>query len=218
MERLSAEQRKYLQECANRYTNSLQGSPAEDYLATRGLAQVNPEVQKRIDLFHLGYVGAPSPGDEPYTGMLAIPYRRWTPKLGWFTVGIRFRRLDDGKPKYLNAPGTRPWLYNTTDLLADSPVVCITEGELDAITVSACGHRVVGVPGAQMWRPYMSELFRGHDKVVILADGDEPGSEFGRTVQSNIPGSQLIQMPPGHDVNSVVLAHGPGYITERVNK
>lgn len=164
----------------------------------------------------LGYVGEPLPGHERYQGMLAIPYLRWSRDQGRSVVSIRFRRVDDGKPKYQSVAGDQPWLFNTLALVHHSPDVAITEGEIDAITAQACGIPTVGVPGAQMWKRYMRELFLGYRRVWVLADGDEPGLQFADRVAESLPNAHILPMPDGEDVNSVVTTRGPGALLERI--
>lgn len=164
----------------------------------------------------LGYVADPLPGHEMFRGMLAIPYLRWHEELGWMVVSIRFRRLDDGKPKYMTVAGDQPWLYNTISLIKHSPTIAITEGEIDCITAQVCGLPTVGVPGAQMWKPYFRELFLGYRDVFILADGDEPGMDFANKVATTIPGAKVIPMPTGSDVNQLVNDQGAQALLSRI--
>ena len=166
--------------------------------------------------FRLGYVAEPLPGHEMYHGMLAIPYLRWSREHGWAVVSIRYRRLDDGKPKYQTQAGDRPRLYNTLALIKQSPYVAITEGEIDAMTAQACGVPTVGVPGATSWKPYFREPFLGYRDVYILADGDEPGLQFANTVASTLPNAKVVASPPGEDVNSLVVKQGKGALLERI--
>lgn len=199
-------------EATARYHQSLPRSPAGAYLVSRGLFPSNPGVEK----FRLGYVAEPLAGHEQYRGMLAIPYLRKHPEHGWFVVSIRFRRLDGSKPKYLTVAGDQPWLYNTAALIGHSPVVAITEGEIDAITAQLCGIPAVGVPGVQTWQPYYRELFLGYRDVYVLADGDEPGLEFAAKLQRTLPNAKVIPMPSGMDVNALVIERGKQALLERL--
>ncbi|AGK85822.1 DNA primase [Mycobacterium phage Lakes] len=210
MQRLSESQRDYLWEATSQYRGSLHGSPAAEYLESRGLQvhQVLP--------FGLGFVGDPLPGHEMYRGCLAIPYMRWSPWRNWSVAAIRYRRLDDGKPKYMTMPGDKPRLYNTVALTRYSRDMAITEGEIDAITAELCGIPTVGVPGAQMWKPHFRELFLGYRNVNILADGDEPGMEFAKSVAKTLPNARIIPMPEGEDVNSLVTSQGKDALLERI--
>lgn len=208
MQRLSESQRDYLWEATSRYRESLPGSQAEEYLASRGIPAGTP--------FGLGFVAEPLLGHEMYRGCLAIPYMRWSQWRGWSVASIRYRRLDGGKPKYLTAPGDKPRLYNTHALTRYSRDMAITEGELDAVTAELAGIPTVGVPGAQMWKPYFKELFLGYRNVNILADGDEAGLEFAKHVAASLPNARIIPMPDGLDVNSLVVEQGEEALLERI--
>lgn len=169
-----------------------------------------------VNKFRLGYVGDPLPGHEQYRGCLAIPYLRWSADKEWAVVSMRFRRITGDGPKYLTMAGDRPRLYNTLALLKDTPNVCITEGEIDTITATACGLASVGVPGAQAWQPWFREPFLGYRHVYVLADGDDAGMAFGTKIVSALPNGKLIPMPAGHDVNSLVTLKGKDALLERM--
>jgi DNA primase len=201
-----------LVEATSRYHQSLPGSRADEYLRGRGIWPSNPEVEK----FRLGYVDECLAGHEQYRGMLAIPYLRRHPEHGWFVVSIRFRRLGDEKPKYLSISGGQPWLFNTASLIGHSPIVAITEGEIDAITAQLCGIPAVGVPGVQTWQPYFRELFLGYRDVYVLADGDEPGIEFAEKLKRQLPNAKVIPMPAGQDVNKLVIERGPAALLSKL--
>jgi hypothetical protein len=214
MQRLTESQRNFLREATQRYKNNLPASPGEEYLATRGLT--NPRIKQEVDRFLLGYVDDPLPGHEMYRGMLAIPYLRWCQTNGWSVVSLRFRHLADVNNKYQTVAGDRPRLYNTLALTYITPTIAITEGEIDAITAEVCGVHAVGVPGAQAWKPYFREPFLGYKEVFILADGDEPGMQFAHTVAKTLPNARVIPMPPGEDVNSLVMSQGKPALLKRI--
>lgn len=208
MQKLSESQRAYLWEATSRYRESLPGSPAAEYLESRGIPLGTA--------FGLGFVADPLPGHELYRGCLAIPYLRWSQWRNWTVASIRYRRLDGGTPKYLTMPGDKARLYNTHALTRYSKDICITEGELDAVSAELAGAPSVGVPGAQMWKPFFRELFLGYRNVNILADGDEAGLDFARQVAKTLPNSRIIPMPDGEDVNSFVLKRGKQALLERI--
>lgn len=210
MQRLSESRRAYLWDAASRYRESLSGSPAGEYLASRGLAD------PRVRPYGLGYVAEPLPGHEMYRGCLAIPYMRHSPWRGWSVASLRFRRLDGGKPKYMTVAGDKPRLYNTVALTEYSRDMAIAEGEIDAITAELAGIPTVGVPGSQTWKPFMRELFLGYRIVNILADGDEAGMDFAHQVAKTLPNARIIPMPDGEDVNSVVVKQGKHALLERI--
>lgn len=200
MHRLTQAQRDYLWEATTKYREAITGSPAEEYLASRGIPTNTP--------FGLGYVAEPLPGHEMYRGCLAIPYLRWSQWRGWSVAAIRYRRLDGGKPKYMTMPGDKPRLYNTHALTKYSKDMSITEGEIDSVTAELAGVPAVGVPGAQMWKPFFRELFMGYRNVNILADGDEAGMDFAKQVAKTLPNARIIPMPDGSDVNDLVNREG----------
>lgn len=156
-----------------------------------------------------------------YRGYLAIPYLRWSQDQVWSVVSIRFRCIQDhdhkGHGKYMTLAGDRPRLYNTLALLKDSPRIAITEGEIDAITAQVCGIPAVGAPGAQSWQQHFREPFLGYREVFVLADGDEAGMQFARTIAGSLPNAKIIPSPEGQDVNSFVLDKGPDALLERLN-
>lgn len=208
MQKLSESQRAYLWEATTRYRESLPGSPAEEYLVSRGIPAGTP--------FGLGYVAEPLPGHEMYRGCLSLPYLRWSQWRGWSVAAIRYRKLDGSNPKYMTEAGDKPRLYNTHALTRYSKDISITEGEIDAVTAELSGVPAVGVPGAQMWKPFFRELFMGYRNVNILADGDEAGMDFARQVAKTLPNARIIPMPDGEDVNSLVLNKGKQALLERV--
>ena len=197
-------QSKSLKEAALRYAQEV--SPeALVVLAERGISE---EVAAR---FHLGTVTDPINGHEMYEGWISIPYMTALD----MCVGYKFRRLDDGKPKYGSPTGQKAHLYNVTDTTILSPHIVVCEGELDTvITSGVLGIPAVGVPGVQAWKSHYPKLFTGYDTVFVVGDNDikedgsNPGAEFAKRVASEIINSQIVQLPPGMDINDYYLAHG----------
>ena len=207
MQRLSDSAREFLREATERYHSSLPGSPGEVFLKERGLGF--PSLLKEDNArFKLGFVEEPLRGHEQYRGMLAIPYLRWSREHGWSVVSMRFRNLGDGA-KYLTTAGDQPRLFNTLALLRPVASMCITEGELDTVAAEASSLASVAVPGSTAWQQHFREPFLGYRNVYVLADGDEAGLKFGRSVAKTLPNARVIPCPDGEDVNSVLLAGGP---------
>ena len=166
--RLSNSQRQFLLQAATEYAQHIH--QAADYLATRGLSV--EEARK----FHIGVVDNPLPGHEGYKGKLVIPYV--TPS---GVVDLRFRSIHGEDPKYIGLPGAKTTMFNAQSVLTADGYICVTEGEIDCITtVVKTGHPAVGIPGANNWKPYYSKILDDFDTVIVLADGDSPGLEFGR--------------------------------------
>ena len=208
----SKEQMKSLLEAATRYAGNL-SDEAERYLAGRGISRDVAES------FMLGTITDPHNGHEMHEGWLSIPY---ITALG-HCVGFKFRRLDDGKPKYGSPLGQKSHLYNVTDVLVDSGIIVVCEGELDAVVLSGlCNIPAVGVPGVTAWKPHFARLFTGFDRVYIIGDNDvkedgsNPGAEFARRVSSELINGQIVQLPPGMDINELYLAEGPDAISNLV--
>jgi len=181
---------------------------ATEYLATRNLSV--EEAQR----FHLGVVKDALPGHEQYLGRLAIPYI--TPS---GVVDIRFRALGDIDPKYMGMPGAKTSMFNAQVVLTASDYICVTEGEIDCITMSVkTSHPAIGIPGANNWKPFYSKILDDFDTVIVLADGDSAGMDFGKKVSRELGNVNIVQMPEGHDVNSIVMLEGAEFINERIRK
>jgi DNA primase len=219
----SSVQASFLMEATKKYRESLPGSPAEEYLVSRGF-----DIQ-RLQPYGLGFVDDPLPGHAPFNGWLAIPYMRYSPGgKGWSVIGMRFRCMADhnhkqvhGGGKYMVNPGTSTHLYNTVAVLKNESEIILTEGELDAVaseTMLDLG--AVGVPGANTWNSTFARIFKGYQRVYVLEDGDPAGAAFGEAVAATLPNIRRIPMPEGMDVNEV-LAHpsmGIDEVLERMGK
>lgn len=216
MRKPSSTQLNFLMEATSRYHKSLTGSPAEEYLANRGLA--GEELKK----FRLGVVEDPLPGHDMYRGWLAIPYLRYSPGQGWCVITMRFRCIenhDHGKHgKYMAHPGSEVHAFNTMTMLRTNDEICICEGELDAIAAETIGLHAVGIPGRENWKSHFYRMFLGYDKVFILADGDQAGKDFAFDVMKTLPRGRIINMPEGHDVNSTIQTYGKKAVLTRMGK
>ena len=197
-------QSKLLLEAAQRYAQEISPEVLVA-LAERGISE---EVAAR---FELGTVTSPHNGHEMYEGWISIPYIT----AGGSCVGFKFRRLDDGKPKYGSPVGQKSHLYNVIATMSPTKSIVICEGEFDAIVMDAnCGVPAVGIPGVAAWKPYYSKLFNGFDVVYIVGDNDvkedgsNPGMEFSRRVAGEVLNSQIVQLPPGMDITDFYLANG----------
>jgi DNA primase len=194
---LSAEEKRSLMESARRYHAALAGSPAEEYLLGRGF---DLDTATR---FRLGYVADPLTGEEQYAGRLAIP----SLGLGDIPYALRFRALRDEQPRYLGKTGeTR--LYNVRALHQADDVICITEGELDCVTLEMCGLHSVGVTGANSWKRHHARLFAGFSTVYVFGDGDNAGKQFAQKVCDSVLTAVPVRMGEGMDVSDVFQRDG----------
>ena len=204
--RLSSSHRQFLLQATHQYASQIH--LAAEYLATRNLSV--EEAQR----FHLGVVKDALPGHEQYTGRLAIPYI--TPS---GVVDIRFRAINNADPKYMGMPGAKTSMFNAPVVLTASDYICVTEGEIDCITVSVkTNHPAIGIPGANNWKPFYSKILDDFETVIVLADGDTAGMDFGKKVSRELGNVNIVQMPEGHDVNSIVMLEGAEFINERIRK
>jgi len=199
----SASQKELLGRAAVNYAESIY--LAEDYLRSRGIPL---EVAR---LAQLGVVARPEIGHEAFQGRLSIPY---ITKTG--AVDLRFRSLNPAvEPKYMGMTGADTKMYNVLDIDKANDYIGVCEGELDTITLSACvGIPCVGVPGANSWKKHYTRLLADFERIFVFADGDQPGTEFARSLARELPVT-IVQLPEGEDVNSAYVKFGAGYIREK---
>ncbi len=201
----SVSQKELLGKATERYSQNIY--QAEDYLKQRGIPL---EVAR---LARLGVVVEPEVGHEAFIGRLSIPY---ITKTG--VVDLRFRSLNPAvEPKYMGLTGAETRMYNVLDVDKANDIIGVCEGELDTLTMSACvGIPCVGVPGANSWKKHYTRLLADFQRVFVFADGDQPGTEFARSLARELPVT-IVQMPDGGDVNSVYVSEGADFILRKVN-
>lgn len=179
---------------------------AEDYLASRGITR------EAARLARLGVVGEPEVGHEQFQGRLSIPY---ITKSG--VVDLRFRSLNPAvEPKYMSMVGAETKMYNVLDVERAGDYIGVCEGEIDTITVSSLiGIPCVGVPGANSWKKHYTRLLADFERIFVFADGDQPGKEFATSLARELPVT-TIQLPDGHDVNSMFVLEGASYFHKKI--
>ena len=204
--RLSNTQRQFLLRATQQY--ALEIGLAEKYLSTRGLSV------EEATIFHLGVVDEPLPGHEQYQGKLSIPYI--TPS---GVVDLRFRSIHGEDPKYMGLLGAKTTMFNTQACFVADRYICVTEGEFDCIVMSVkTVHPTIGIPGANNWKPHYTRILDDFDIVMVLADGDAAGLEFGKKISRELPNVTVISMPDGEDVNSVVTKQGSEWLDKRIRE
>lgn len=205
MRSLSIEERMALEAATAAYQEDLESDPqGQGYLAKRG---ISPEVARR---FRLGVVRRPAQGHEALTGRLSIPYV--TPA---GVVNANYRCIADhdckaveGHRKYLKPEGLPVNLFNVRDLKAPGDVICICEGEIDTITLSACGIPAVGVSGVNAWEDYFRLCFQDFTRVYAFGDADDAGKGLNKKLIEAVRAIP-VRLPKGEDVNSLYLKEGP---------
>lgn len=160
-----------------------------------------------VKAYSLGVVLDPLPGDERFTGWLSIPYL--TPR---GVKAIRFRNLEGDNPKIGQHNGQPARLYNTAAYFAESSVIGIAEGEIDALVATErLGLPTMGIPGASMWvahKGIWGPLFKNFRQVLILRDGDTAGTDMADAITETLKlRARVIDMPEGEDVSSMVAAN-----------
>ena len=204
--RLSNSQRQFLLQATQRYAGTIE--LAKKYLSSRHLSV------EEASIFHLGVVADPLPGHEPYKGRLAIPYI--TPS---GVVDIRFRAMHNEDPKYMGLVGAKTTMFNTKACFVADKYICVTEGEFDCIMMGVkTQHPTIGIPGANNWKPHYAKILDDFEIVIVLADGDAAGLEFGKKISRELGNVNIISMPEGEDVNSMMVKRGSDWVDERINE
>lgn len=204
--RLSSLQRQFLLQATQRYASKIE--LAKDYLSSRHLSV------EEASTFHLGVVEDPLPGHEAYKGRLAIPYI--TPS---GVVDIRFRGMSNEEPKYMGLVGAKTTMFNTQACFVADKYICVTEGEFDCIMMSVkTMHPTIGIPGANNWKPHYAKILDDFDVVIVLADGDPAGLEFGKKISRELSNVNIISMPDGEDVNSMMIKMGSEWLDGRIKE
>lgn len=213
-------------EAARLYHQQYQGSPAEEFLIARGLAE-------GVEKFLPGFVGdSVKVGHEGYKGSLVIPYLR--PAGFKYISTIRFRCIRDEHvkdadgtyfflkglkeqhgdycTKYRSLPADHPRLYNTISMTDASPHIAIVEGEFSSWAVQLDGIPAVAVQGVSAWKDHFVRAFAGYEKVFLLGDGDEAGQKMNETLAQRLPNGVPIRLPDGEDTDSLRRQYGDGSI------
>ena len=201
----NASQKDLLDKATTKYAGNIY--QAEDYLRSRGIPL---EIARLVSL---GVVAEPEVGHEAFTGRLSIPY---ITKTG--VVDLRFRSLNPAvEPKYMGMTGAETKMYNVLDVERAGDYIGVCEGEIDTLTISRCvGIPCVGVPGANSWKKHYTRLLADFERVFVFADGDQPGTEFARSLARELPVT-IIQLPDGQDVNSMYVQEGASYFHNKMD-
>ncbi len=117
-----------------------------------------------------------------------------------------------GETKSLAVKGSRRDLW-PDPATVKGDVVYVVEGEPDAVTAAQLGLPAVAIPGAGSWRPeWAARIAHGRERVVIVADGDQPGRTAARTwaaaIAEHCADVRVIDLAPGrtdgHDLSDFV--------------
>ncbi|MBE3596645.1 MAG: DNA primase [Hydrogenibacillus sp.] len=115
-----------------------------------------------------------------FTGRIMIPLEDVRGRI----IGFSGRRLDDGKPKYMNSPETILFkksrflfhLGRAKQAIRRSKEAILVEGHLDALILAQSGVEHVVATQGTAFTPEMADLIRRYaERVVLVFDGDEAG-------------------------------------------
>ena len=204
MQPLSSSQKQSLEIAATTYQKQLSPS-LKDYLYARGFSD---EV---IDESRFGQVTEGLNGHEYLQGRLVIPYIG--PRGNIYNLRLRCMEHEDCKAegcdkKYTSLPGYPNRVYNVRALVSADDSIHVTEGELDAVTLGACGLSAVGIPGVDSMPAHFSRMIAGFSSVTLWADGDKAGRDFASAFTKAVPNARVLSMTSGEDVNSLFVAKG----------
>lgn len=224
MLRLAGGLKKSLASAVDRYSPNI--DQAAGYLAGRG---IDLEYARQCGL---GVVSEPDGLTKimpSLLGRLTIPYL--TPA-GPRQMSFRCIRDHDCKAskcaKYLPFPGMTSSearqskrLYFTLAYQTAGATLCLTEGEIDALTLNMLGIPAMGVPGATNWQSHWTDVFEDFSTILVFRDGDvekvrddgtvvSPASDkFVNAVVKHLGSKvRIIRLPDGEDVNSVYVKQG----------
>lgn len=196
---MSPTARRELERAIQQYVDQGKDSKAfQKYWAGRGFTKEDALANQ------IGYVDRPVDGHELFRGRLCIPYLTPTG-----AVTARFRSIDGTEPKYMGIPGHPTRLFGATNLANPyNEVIVITEGEIDAITLTKVGIPSVGIPGATNWKSHYNNLFEGFTHVWVVGDGDKAGRDFIERVADGVPWVRPVYIGDGLDINSIYTTYG----------
>jgi len=139
-------------------------------------------------------------------------------------IGFGGRVLDQGEPKYLNSPETPLFrkgeeLYGLPQarqaIRAENRAI-VVEGYMDVVALAQFGiGNVLATLGTATTPTHVRKLLRLADKLVFCFDGDAAGRKAAwRALESSLEALSddkligFIFLPPEHDPDSFVRAHG----------
>jgi DNA primase len=194
----------------------------------RGLASVFPSYDDPL-LEESGLVIAHGEGDDPaqrkrydrFRDRIMFPIRSVQGEV----IGFGGRVLDHGEPKYLNSPETPVFvkgrelygLHEARTALRERGYALVVEGYMDVVALAQWGYaNAVATLGTACTAEHVHKLFRFTDAVVFSFDGDAAGRRAAaRALEASLPHAsdtrsiKFLFLPPEHDPDSFVRAHGP---------
>lgn len=150
------------------------------------------------------------------------------------TIGFGGRVIGDGLPKYLNSPETEVFqkhrevygLFELLEAVRKPEFILVVEGYLDVVSLSQFGvMNSVAALGTATSRDHIGLLFRYAPIIVFCFDGDAAGQRASwKALESSLShlreGREIrfLQLPEGHDPDSLVREEGAESFRSRVLK
>lgn len=187
-------------------------SSAIGYLTGRGITDIHVIAAAR-----LGVVDSPELGHEHLIGRLVIPY---IDMMGVYGMKFRCMMHDDckaeGCTKYLALAGQEIGIYGICDTDSTRDTIHVTEGELDRLVLMQVfpDDPVVGIPGAQLWKPHHPYHLAGFERVLLWADGDKAGQDLANRIRHDVRAAEVVNIPRGKDVTELYLEVGADVMRE----
>ena len=149
-------------------------------------------------------------------------------------IGFGGRVLGDDKPKYLNSPETPVFhkgrelygLFEARSAIREMGYALVTEGYMDVVALAQLGFaNAVATLGTACTPDHVHKLFRFTDQVVFSFDGDAAGRRAARKAldgalpyASDTRSVKFLFLPPEHDPDSFIRAHGPEAFARHVGE
>jgi DNA primase len=203
----SGEKKPILDEVADYYHKSLPGEVFKYLTGERKLSE------KTINIMKIGYADGglyEHLKNKGYTKDEMLKYSLINEnETDYFRKCIIFPNWEGGRVRYLSGRGypekrpVKPKGLKTPlfmpDALNKNPII-IAEGEIDTLTLLQRGYNATGLLGAKCFRPEWETGFRGKETFISL-DPDEEGKAQAERIAGILPGSRIVTLPEGKDVN-----------------
>jgi len=154
-------------------------------------------------------------------GDLRIRHPFLTPDLdgNWIASYWQDRSTDNSGIKWKSTKNGTSTLYNLQSLERENlHTVVICEGPADTISASVAlrdydGIAIIGVPGAQAWRPEYAHLLQGL-KIVVAADNDAAGQTLESAICRSVNHAVVIARPADGDITDTANTRGVESVRE----
>jgi twinkle protein len=134
---------------------------------------------------------------------------------GTLAMAKRRDSVDGAKPVPMDS-GCEPILFGWQAIPANARTVVITEGEIDALSWAAYGHRALSVPfgggggGKQKWIENDFDRLDRFERIYLALDMDGPGDEAAAEIASRLGHHRCLRVRmPRKDANQCLVEGVP---------